>query len=454
MQKGYNRISMEEDGLISENAHTYNCIEEKNVVQISIIIITIITITTILSFYIIRDSINKYGNTPLTELDKKIVSYEKSLRKITKKEIQVFRNDNSNGVLYDPTKYIKSENPDITVVMTLRNQAHCIHKALRSVQNQSLKNLEIIIVDDCSLDNSTETVEKYMKEDGRIRFVKHETNEGIMITRNEAIRMAKGKYICALDADDTLVHKDILKYSFEMATMGDLDVVEFYSPYYKQGEQHGYYHFHKEINRIIYQPELRTKFVKFREKKYFRAIKCRTIWGKIVKNDILQKALKNIPDKYLYDYILGFEDTMIVVSLYQVAQSYYCLKQPGYYYTFDEKKKKFPLTKNKTCKRREGAVLGIDHIKFLQFLLDKLDDDEFGIQTIYYELKVINEYKYSNIKATVTHHFDWAYRIVDKLLNSKYITDKQRNKIIKMKLEIQENERISENNNNNNTNTN
>ena len=52
----------------------------------------------------------------------------------------------------------------------MSNQAHCIHKALRSIQNQSLKNIEIIISLDCSLDNSTETILSYMKEDKRMQM--------------------------------------------------------------------------------------------------------------------------------------------------------------------------------------------------------------------------------------------------------------------------------------------
>ena len=50
-------------------------------------------------------------------------------------------------------------------------QAHCFHRALRSVQNQSLKNIEIIIIDDCSSDDSIRVIEKYMEEDRRISII-------------------------------------------------------------------------------------------------------------------------------------------------------------------------------------------------------------------------------------------------------------------------------------------
>ena len=463
--RGYKRLRISENRSIDEKT-PFTSIIEQNIIKIAIIIFIIVTILLFIGFYLItqktknilgreenklnllnnniNNSNNINGNININNnnynLTEEVQKYEKTLRKITKEEINDFRRINNLNILYDRTKYKRSENPDITVVTTMRNQAHCIHKAIRSVQNQSLKNLEMIIVDDCSLDNSTETVEQYMKEDERIILLKHEDiNEGIMITRNEAIRRAKGKYIIVLDADDTLLHKDILNYSLTVATMANLDVVEFYSAVYSDNVLKGYYHFHGLLP-IVYQPELKNKFIIFKEEESFRAIKCRTLWGKIVRNEIFQKALDNIPDKYLYDYILGFEDTMITVSLYQVAQSYYCLRQPGYYYTFDERRNRYPLSKNKKCRLKEGIVKGIDHIKFLQFLLDKLDDNEIGKNTIYHELKAINKYDYSNFKKTITHHFNWTYSILDELINSKYLDEKQKDKVKKIKEEVKENE--------------
>ena len=83
-------------------------------------------------------------------------------------EISKFREINIKDTLIDHNIYQKNENPDVSVIITVFNQANCFYKALRSVQNQSLKNIEIIIIDDCSLDNTTEVIEKYMIEDKRI----------------------------------------------------------------------------------------------------------------------------------------------------------------------------------------------------------------------------------------------------------------------------------------------
>ena len=373
-------------------------------------------------------------------INKEIKHYESKLRKITKEEMLSFRKINSLGILYDANKYPRSENPDISIITTIHNQAHCIHKAIRSVQNQSLKNWEIIIIDDCSLDNSTQTVELYMKEDSRITLIENDINEGIMITRNKGIRKAKGKYICILDADDSLAHKDILKYSFEIAEMGHLDVVEFWTAYFKENNFKGYYHYHGINMDVIYQPELKTKFYDFKDIDNYRAIKCRTVWGKIVKNNVYQKTLDVIPKKYSDDFILGFEDTMITVSMFNVAQSFYLMNHTGYYYTFDERKGRFPLAKNRRCIQKAGIIKDLDHLKFLEFLIDVYDDNYFYKQVIYHELKAINNYTYSNFKRTIKKHFDWAYKILDELLNSQYLSQIQKDKVELIKNDVQDNE--------------
>ena len=76
-----------------------------------------------------------------------------------------------------------------------------------------------------------------------------------MVTRNEAIRRAKGKYITVLDPDDTLAHKDILNHSLTLANIGNLDIVEFWGALYKNKTFSLYIHNHN-VKEILYQTEL------------------------------------------------------------------------------------------------------------------------------------------------------------------------------------------------------
>jgi len=311
----------------------------------------------------------------------------------------------------------------------MSNQAHCIHKSLRSIQNQSLKNIEIIVTLDCSVDNSTEVIKKYMKEDERIILIDHDTSEGIMKTRIDGLKKAKGKYITVVDGDDALIQKDILNNTLYVATLGNLDIVEFQSYMFKDQKNVGGVHFHK-INGIIHQPEIRTQFFMINEESEgWRPIICRSIWGKLIKNEVLQKAIKNIGTKYTEDYMMTYEDTMLSVSLLQVAQSYYLFKEVGYYYSRDDRRGRFPPLPNKKCKVRQNVIRNLDGLKFLNFLLEKLEDNEIERQTLYHELISINYYNHSNYYKHVNSHHEMLYKVIDGIVDSKYLNEKEKEKI-------------------------
>ena len=126
--------------------------------------------------------------------------------------------------MLDNIHYLKNKEPDVSVIISVYNQANCFFSTLRSVQNQSLKNIEIIIIDDCSLDNSIEIIEKYMKEDNRIILLQHRRNYGKIKSRSDGVRIAKGKYITIIDGDDSFSNENILYNSFTIATLAHLDV--------------------------------------------------------------------------------------------------------------------------------------------------------------------------------------------------------------------------------------
>ena len=160
---------------------------------------------------------------------KEIISFEeKAMVNLSMKIFEEFYTINSqNKLIEEDAKFEKSNDPEVSVVLTSYNLDQCIHRALRSIQNQSLKNIEIIIVDDCSTDNTAEIIKQFQKEDPRIILIEHESNESPMKSRSDGIRKAKGKYITILDADDAFIHKDILNNSLFIAEKGYIDIIEF-----------------------------------------------------------------------------------------------------------------------------------------------------------------------------------------------------------------------------------
>lgn len=97
----------------------------------------------------------------------------------------------------------------VSIIMPSYNTAKYIPDSINSVLYQTYKNWELIIVDDCSTDNTDEAVKPFLS-DNRIRYLKNEKNSGAAVSRNYALREAKGKWIAFLDSDD-LWEKDKLE---------------------------------------------------------------------------------------------------------------------------------------------------------------------------------------------------------------------------------------------------
>ena len=89
----------------------------------------------------------------------------------------------------------------VSIIMPSYNTGKYIGESIKSVQSQTYKNWELIIVDDCSTDNTDVVVEEFLN-DNRIYYLKNDVNSGAAVSRNRALRAARGKWIAFLDSDD------------------------------------------------------------------------------------------------------------------------------------------------------------------------------------------------------------------------------------------------------------
>ena len=372
-------------------------------------------------------------------------SFIRSFFDNTISKMKKYRDLNYKNSFLELQGVTRNDNPDISVIITAYNQAHCFHGALRSVQNQSLKNIEIIIIDDCSLDNTTEVIENYMKEDKRIIYLKHETNDGKIKSRSDGVRIAKGKYITIIDGDDALSNENILNNSFTIANLADLDVVEFQHAFFKKRNYKGINLNYRNIkylhNRIIYQPELTFKFVDLTGPDSNAGYANRVIWAKLIKNEIFKNVLEYIGKNYTEDYLLDFEDTIMAVALFHIARSYYYMDECGYYVSNNECEIPFPFLKFKKCKSKDFRVNSeLDSIKYLNFLLDKSEEREIEKNFIYKELLAINYYK--KIDKLINKDFSYVYFILDRIYKSNLYSEKRKNRISKIKQKLLQKENI------------
>lgn len=92
----------------------------------------------------------------------------------------------------------------VTVICSSYNHQKFIGESIESILNQTYKNIQIIIVDDCSTDGSTKEIEKFTETNPEIFFIKNKTNLGLTKSVTNAMRHAKGEYFIDLAADDVL----------------------------------------------------------------------------------------------------------------------------------------------------------------------------------------------------------------------------------------------------------
>lgn len=98
----------------------------------------------------------------------------------------------------------------ISITMITYNRETFIEQAIHSVLAQSFDNWELIIIDDGSTDNTKDIIEKYT-QDLRIKYIKNKKNQGIVFSRNKALKLSQGKYITVLDSDDVWHDTEKLK---------------------------------------------------------------------------------------------------------------------------------------------------------------------------------------------------------------------------------------------------
>ena len=143
----------------------------------------------------------------------------------------------------------------VSIITPLYNSAHYIRKTIDSIINQTYHNWELLVIDDCSSDNSVEIVEKFSKLDSRIKLIKLDNNSGAAVARNRGIQEAKGRFIAFLDSDDTWISDKLEKQIKFMLTN---DYAFTYTVYHKVNE-HGEYLSTVNIpERISYNELLKT----------------------------------------------------------------------------------------------------------------------------------------------------------------------------------------------------
>ena len=226
------------------------------------------------------------------------------------------------GKLLDNNTYTLSKDPKISVVMPLYKGGKYLHYSLRSIQNQKMKDIEIILIDDNSLDITPLLIENYMKEDPRIKFIKNEVNRKVLYSKSMATLNSKGKYIIQLDQDDIFIRDDLFDFLYEEAEKNNLDLIQFRD--ITKNNFHlnrktivncvGRHYILPKNNQYKTQPELKdTMYI---NNNVF------LLWGLLIKADIYKKAIYYLWKIIINYQIIFHEDYLILFMIIILSQNY------------------------------------------------------------------------------------------------------------------------------------
>ena len=324
------------------------------------------------------------------------------------------------GILIDKNSCSSIETPKISVIIPVYCASATIKKAIRSIQNQTLKEIEIILFDDASPDNSYNIMKELQEEDPRIKLFKNEINRGVFYTRLTASKKAIGKYIMYLDNDDMFSRSDIFNIIFNEIEKTGHDIIEFngYST-------HDYHLINKEKNiksTSIYnkeiefsQPELSRIRIKKINEDYVE-INDSYLWGKIIKNDLMQKVIDIIGEKNYGKKMLFHDDDCVNYILFKNAKSFKYINIYGIFYYTNQESITHSKRPFQTC---------FDIINYFNFLFDHSDEDEKDNIAI----RFTNEWDFKVTDGLNEDNTIYAKNVIKKFMECKDIKEEIKNKI-------------------------
>lgn len=217
----------------------------------------------------------------------------------------------------------------VSVIVPVYNAENYLHQCVNSLLKQTLKSIQVILVDDGSKDSSGEIIDSYAKDYDNIESY-HKENGGSSTARNLGITKAKGEYISFLDSDDWL-ENDTFQVLYQIACDNDkVDIIQFRSFEEKDDSYYiprsGYYNYERMKDELY--PHLMPSFTEQGKPTYVRWSNCLRLYkSSLIKYNGVQYRRQVFT---MEDYLFNFESTMVARSYYYYGEKplYHVVKNP------------------------------------------------------------------------------------------------------------------------------
>ena len=293
---------------------------------------------------------------------------------------------------------------DISVIIPVYNGEKYIRKCLDSVINQTKKEIEIVVVNDGSADNTESIIKEY--KDKRIKYFKN-TNHGIGYSRNFGVSKSSGKYIMFLDSDD-YIDKDECKLLYEKCLEDDLDIsiCDFYKVYNNDLIEVNLGDF--KSSSLKDNPDIITEFL--------------NPWGKLYNKKILTD------NKIKFVENLKYEDAPFVIETFCNAKKIGKVNKALHYYVIHGNSE--TTVRDEKCFDILKIVDKIrKYTKDKEYLKDKIDKLTVRILTNYTIQQRMQKNKKIGMKF-IDEAFSYLKKEVPDYKNNKYYENRGMKKII------------------------
>jgi glycosyltransferase involved in cell wall biosynthesis len=200
-----------------------------------------------------------------------------------------------------------------------------LRRAIASALNQTLQDIEVLVVDDRSSDRSPAIVESLMAKEPRLKLIRHANNAGTHAARITGVLHSHGHYLLSLDADDEIfpfIAEDALHY----ALLHKVDLVEFHVMEVISGRAKQFSY----CNPPVVKGDADTLLTLFRTQNLNW-----NIWKRLIRREVYLKAINILTPKVRSKRIIYAEDKLHFGLVCLVANGFYFLKEPGYVYYKD-----------------------------------------------------------------------------------------------------------------------
>ena len=273
----------------------------------------------------------------LLPIKTQFVAMDKSMEEGLRPYITISR----KGLLANDRIFEHYDNPKISIVIPMYNEEKNALGVIRSIQNQSMEELEIVIVNDNSNDGTLSLLKKLQEEDPRITIYTNKSNRGVIYNRIFGALKSKGEYITFLDADDGLCNYKILEKAYNIATEEydeKIDMVHYQTcgaVVDDNGEMGNFILFNtfypRNFGKLLRQPDISNNYFQNGNNVTGSGF----VFDKIFSKELMRRTADYIGPEYWNQNLIFSDDFLLCYAAMRMTNTMVNIGEIGYWHNFD-----------------------------------------------------------------------------------------------------------------------